>query len=199
MIPQQAAAAIGSRCRVELFNLEALFHDAAEAGTPAIPLVRMLTELVEEDTRKAVHLGVTSQDVIDTATMLQIRVGVDLLIDRLLDIAEGCATLAERHRHTPMAGRTLLQHAVPITFGLKAARWLALSTRLVRRLRELQDITLVVQLGGAAGGLPARGREGGAVPGIICPRPPARAPPPPPPAPPRRPPGNTSRSSAAPC
>jgi len=160
MIPQQAAAAIGAKCRVELFNLEALFHDAAEAGTPAIPLVRMLTELVEEDTRKAVHLGVTSQDVIDTATMLQIRGGVDLLIDRLLDIAEGCATLAERHRHTPMAGRTLLQHAVPITFGLKAARWLALSTRLVRRLREVQDHTLVVQLGGAAGTLAAFGKEG---------------------------------------
>ena len=160
MISQQAAAAIGSKCRVELFNLEALFHDAAASGTPAIPLVRMLTELVEEDTRKAVHLGVTSQDVIDTATMLQIRGGVDLLIDRLPDIAEGCATLAERHRHTPMAGRTLLQHAVPITFGLKAARWLALSTRLVRRLREVQDHTLVVQLGGAAGTLAAFGKEG---------------------------------------
>jgi len=160
MISQQAAAAIGSKCRVELFNLEALFHDAAASGTPAIPLVRMLTELVDEDTRRAVHLGVTSQDVIDTATMLQIREGVDLLISRLLDIAAACATLAERHRHTPMAGRTLLQHAVPITFGLKAARWLALSTRLVRRLREVQDHTLVVQLGGAAGTLAAFGKEG---------------------------------------
>src|SRR2546428_5886693 len=159
MIPQQAAAAIGAKCRVELFNLEALFHDAASSGTPAIPLVRMLTELVDEEARKAVHLGVTSQDVIDTATMLQIRGAVDLLIGRLQDIAQACATLAERHRHTPMAGRTLLQHAVPITFGLKAAPWLALSTRLLRRLREVQDTTLVVQLGGAAGNPPRLRRE----------------------------------------
>src|SRR2546428_13834478 len=68
--------------------------------------------------------------------------------------------MAERNRHTTMAGRTLLQHAVPITFGLKAARWLALSTRRVRRLREVQDHTLVVQLGGAAGTLAAFGKEG---------------------------------------
>src|SRR3989475_12854763 len=181
MIPQQAAAAIGAKCRVELFNLEALFHDAAASGPPAIPLVRMLTELVDEDTRRAVHLGVTSQDVIDTATMLQIREGVDLLISRLLDIAAACATLAERHRHTPMAGRTLLQHAVPITFGLKAARWLALSTRLVRRLREVQDHTLVVQLGGAAGSPPPPAKEGGPPVGKNTPTPPPRPPPPPPP------------------
>src|SRR5207245_10331241 len=139
MIQQQAAAAIGAKCGVELLTLDVLSRDAAEAGTPAIPLVRMLTELVDDDARKAVHLGVTSQAIIDTATMLQIREGVDLLIGRLLDIAAACATLAERHRHTPMAGRTLLQHAVPVTFGLKAARWLALSTRLVTRLRALQQ------------------------------------------------------------
>src|SRR5947209_19937051 len=65
MIPQQAAAAIGAKCRVELFNLEALYHDAAEAGTPAIPLARMLTELGAEDTRKAVNPGDTSQELID--------------------------------------------------------------------------------------------------------------------------------------
>jgi len=160
MIPQAAADAIGAKCRVELFNLDALFRDAAEAGTPAIPLVRMLTELVDEEARKAVHLGVTSQDIIDTATMLQIREGVDLLIGRLLDIAQTCATLAERHRHTHMAGRTLLQHAVPVTFGLKAARWLALATRLVTRLRDIQQQVLAVQLGGAAGTLAALGKEG---------------------------------------
>ena len=160
MIQQQAAAAIGAKCRVELLNLDALFRDAAEAGTPAIPLVRMLTELVDDDAGKAVHLGVTSQDIIDTATVLQIREGVDLLIGRLLDIAQACATMAERHRHTPMAGRTLLQHAVPVTFGLKAARWLALSTRLATRLRTLQQQVVVVQLGGAAGTLAALGKEG---------------------------------------
>lgn len=160
MIPQAAAAAIGAKCRVELFNLDALFRDAAASGTPAIPLVRMLNELVDEEARKSVHLGVTSQDIVDTATMLQIREGVDLLMSRLLEIAAACATLAERHRHTAMAGRTLLQHAVPITFGLKAARWLASATRLVTRLRDLQRQIPVVQLGGAAGTLAALGKEG---------------------------------------
>lgn len=160
LIAEEAAKAIASRCNVELFDIAALYRDAADAGTPAIPLVRMLTERVGGDAGKFVHWGATSQDAIDTATILQIRDGLRLLIGRLLDVAAGCGALAERHRHTPMAGRTLLQHAVPITFGLKAARWLAQSTRLVQSLRRLQDHALVVQLGGAAGTLAALGSAG---------------------------------------
>lgn len=102
------------------------------AGTPAIPLVRMLTALVEGDAQKFVHWGATSQDAIDTAMMLQMRDGIDLLVAGLFGVCNACATLAEQHRHTPMVGRTLLQQALPITFGLKAARWLALATRQVQ-------------------------------------------------------------------
>jgi len=160
VIPKAAAAAIAARCRAELFDLAALYREGAVAGTSAIPLVRMLTALVDEEARGFVHWGATSQDAIDTGLMLQMREGLDLLIGRLLDVARGCAALADRHRRTPMAGRTLLQHAVPIPFGLKAARWLGLTTRVVRRLRQLRERALVVQLGGAAGTLAALGDDG---------------------------------------
>jgi 3-carboxy-cis,cis-muconate cycloisomerase len=120
----------------------------------------VLTGLVEGDARRFVHWGATSQDAMDTAMVLQMRDGLDLMARRLLDIARSCADLAERHRRSPMAGRTLLQHAVPITFGLKAARWLGVTTRLFRRLRDLQERVLVVQFGGAAGTLASLGKEG---------------------------------------
>lgn len=160
LIPRDAAEAIASRCRVDLFDLAALYRDAAAAGTPAIPLVRMLTALVKGEARRFVHWGATSQDAVDTAMMLQMRDGLDFIIARLAEIAADCAVFADRHRHTPMAGRTLLQHAVPITFGLKAARWLALTTRLAQRVRDVRDRVLVVQLGGAAGTLAPLGNEG---------------------------------------
>src|SRR5712691_8850944 len=160
IIPQEAAAAIAANCREELFDVAALYREAAVAGTPAIPLVRMLTARVEGEARKFVHWGATSQDAIDTALMLQMRDGLDLLIAGLLDICAACATLAEKHRHTLMAGRTLLQQALPITFGLKAARWLALATRQVHTLRERREKALAVQLGGAAGTLAALGDKG---------------------------------------
>ncbi len=160
LIPQTAAEAIAACCRVERLDVPVLYRDAAAAGTLAIPLVRMLTSLVEGEARKFVHWGATSQDAIDTAMMLQMRDGIGLIADRLLDIAAACASLADRHRHTPMAGRTLLQHAVPITFGLKAARWLALTTRLIHKLREVRDRALAVQFGGAAGTLAPLGNEG---------------------------------------
>ncbi len=153
IIPQEAADAIVASCREELLDVAALYREAATAGTPAIPLVRMLMAQVEGDAQKFVHWGATSQDAIDTALMLQIREGLDLLMAGLLSVCAVCATLAEQHRRTPMVGRTLLQQALPITFGLKAARWLALATRLVRTLRECRDRELVVQLGGAAGTL----------------------------------------------
>ncbi len=153
IIPQEAAQSIAAACRVELFDVAALYREAALAGTPAIPLVRMLTAQVGGEAAKFVHWGATSQDAIDTALMLQIREGLDLLIDGLLGVCDACATLAEQHRQTLMVGRTLLQQALPITFGLKAARWLALSLRQVRALRGHRERTLAVQLGGAAGTL----------------------------------------------
>ena len=160
VIPLEEADAIAAACRVEFFDVAAVYREAATAGTPAIPLVRLLTERVAEDARGYVHWGATSQDAIDTALMLQMREGLGLLEADLLGVCARCADLAARHRRTLMAGRTLLQQALPITFGLKAARWLALATRQVHALRERRVRSLAVQLGGAAGTLASLGGAG---------------------------------------
>ncbi|MDB5082653.1 MAG: 3-carboxy-cis,cis-muconate cycloisomerase [Chloroflexi bacterium] len=160
IIPPEAARAIAAGCRVELFDITSLYREAALAGTPAIPLVRMLTAQVEGEAKKFVHWGATSQDAIDTALVLQMREGLHLLIEGLFAIAEDCANLADKHRQTLMPGRTLLQQALPITFGLKAARWLALVTRQLDALQGHCDRTLAVQLGGAAGTLASLGPKG---------------------------------------
>jgi 3-carboxy-cis,cis-muconate cycloisomerase len=160
IIPQEAANTIAARCSEELFDVAALYREAAVAGTPAIPLVQELSARVGGDAQKFVHWGATSQDAIDTALMLQMRDGLDLLVDGLDGVCAACAFLAEQHRHTLMAGRTLLQQALPITFGLKAARWLALALRQAHALRECRKRTLAVQLGGAAGTLASLGDKG---------------------------------------
>lgn len=160
VIPYEAAAAIAAACHAERFDIDDLYQQGALAGTLAIPLVKLLTAEVGGDAGGFVHWGATSQDAIDTALMLQMREGLALLTTHLLDICAACASLAKEHRRTPMAGRTLLQQALPITFGLKAARWLALVNRQVRALRAMQDNNLVIQFGGAAGTLASLGNAG---------------------------------------
>src|SRR6266581_2148259 len=160
IIPLDAANIIAGNCKEDLFDVAALYREAEVAGTPAIPLVRMLTSQVGDDAKKFVHWGATSQDAIDTALMLQMRDGIDLLVNGLLDVCAVCERLAEQHRYTLMAGRTLLQQAVPITFGLKMARWLTMAVRQVYALREHRERTLAVQLGGAAGTLASLGKNG---------------------------------------
>src|SRR5260370_6769712 len=168
IIPQEAATVVAANCREELFDVAALYREAAVAGTPAIPLVRMLTARVTGDAQKYVHWGATSQDAIDTALMLQMRDGMALLASGLLGVCSACAALAEQYRRTPMAGRTLLQQALPITFGLKAARWLALATRQVRALRERRDSSLAAQLVHAPRTLASLGDSGLRVIGLLA-------------------------------
>ena len=160
ILPQHIADDIATHCRVELFDVVALYHDAARAGTPVIPLLRMLNAKVDDEARTYVHWGATSQDAIDTALMLEMREGLAILIAELDVVCQVCAELAEQHRHTLMVGRTLLQQAVPITFGLKAARWLALVFRQLQALHEHRMNSLVIQLGGAAGTLAVLGKCG---------------------------------------
>jgi 3-carboxy-cis,cis-muconate cycloisomerase len=160
IIPQEAANIITNSCRENVFDIAVLYREAEASGTPVIPLVRMLTAQMGDDAKKYVHWGATSQDTIDTALMLQMRDGIDLLVSGLLDMCEVCEKLAEQYRDTLMAGRTLMQQAVPITFGLKAARWLAMAVRQVYALREHRERSLVVQLGGAAGTLASLGDKG---------------------------------------
>lgn len=160
IIPEDAANMIAKNCQVDLFDVAALYLEAEVAGTPVIPLIRMLTTQLEDEAKKFVHWGATSQDAIDTALVLQMRDGISLLLSGLLGVCDACAKLAEEHRHTLMAGRTLMQQAVPITFGLKSARWLAMVVRQVDILREHKKRLLVVQLGGAAGTLAFLGDKG---------------------------------------
>jgi 3-carboxy-cis,cis-muconate cycloisomerase len=167
VIPLEAAENIAAAAKADLFQAEEVYRVAATAGTPAIPLVRMLTDRVEGESKKYVHWGATSQDVIDTAMMLQGREGLRLLEKELLIICKVCASIADEHRKTLMAGRTLLQQALPISFGLKAARWLDLVIRQVEAIRERQERSLALQLGGAAGTLAALGDKGPEVAALL--------------------------------
>lgn len=158
IIPASAAAAIREACEWGI-DRDALAARSATAATPVIPLAETLREAVGDDHSRFVHHGATSQDTIDTALVLQVRDGIDVLLEELTWTGEELCGLAEEHRRTLMAGRTLLQHAVPITFGVTVAHWLAALARHVGRLRALRD-DLPVQLGGAAGTLAPFGPQG---------------------------------------
>jgi 3-carboxy-cis,cis-muconate cycloisomerase len=160
LIPAGAADEIRAACRVELFDARELAEEGRAAGNPAEPLVRALTDAVEGDAARYVHWGATSQDVVDTAAMLVTRRALDLLLEVLDGVSVECASLAERYRSTPMAGRTFLQHAVPTTFGLKAAGWLVSVRDARSALARVRAERLAVQLGGAAGTLAAVGDRG---------------------------------------
>jgi 3-carboxy-cis,cis-muconate cycloisomerase len=160
IVPAGAAEAIAGRCREGRFVVAELGRLAAAAGNPVVPLVRMLAAQLPPDAAAHVHQGATSQDVLDTAAMLVARRALAPLLDDLGGAADACAGLAARHRGTVMAGRTLLQQAVPVTFGLKAAGWLVGLDDTRRRLAEVGNGELAVQLGGAAGTLAGFGDRG---------------------------------------
>jgi 3-carboxy-cis,cis-muconate cycloisomerase len=157
------AEAIGRACRAEDFDIAAIGSAAADGGNPVIPLVRALTGSVEGPAAGQVHRGATSQDVSDTAAMLVARRALGPLLEDVVAASEAAATLAATHRGTVMAGRTLLQHAVPTTFGQKAAVWTSGLDASAARLDEVRRTRLAVQLGGAAGTLASLGTDGPAV------------------------------------
>jgi 3-carboxy-cis,cis-muconate cycloisomerase len=160
VIPAEAASAIADACRAERFDAAAIGDAGRDPGNPVEPLVRALREEVGAEAAEHVHRGATSQDVLDTAAMLVSRRVLDLILDTLGAVAGECARLAEEHRSAPIAGRTLLQQAVPTTFGLKAAGWLGGVIEARRGLRRIRKERLAVQLGGAAGTLAALGDSG---------------------------------------
>ena len=162
-LPPGAADAIAAECRAERYDAAELGRRAAGAGNPAVPLVRALTERVPADAAGWVHLGATSQDALDTAAMLVARRALGPIVADVAGAAEAAARLAEAHRGTVLAGRTLLQQALPVTFGLKAAGWLAGLDEAGRDLAGVRERVPAVQLGGAVGTLAALGdrRPGG--------------------------------------
>ena len=157
VIPDDAAEAIAAAADPERFDPEELGREARGAGNPAAPLVKALTRAVDGDGARHVHRGATSQDVMDTASMLVAREARALIVADLDAAAAACAVLAGEHRGTLMPGRTLLQQALPTTFGLRAAGWLV---ALLDAGDRLAAAPLAVELGGAAGTLASLGPEG---------------------------------------
>lgn len=155
LAPAEAADAVGAvAADPAAFDARSLAERARDGGNPVIPLVADLTKAVGEPYGPYVHRGATSQDILDTATMLVAARTLDLLLPDLARTERALARLAAEHRDTPMPGRTLTQHAVPTVFGLKAAGWRALVLDARDRITAVRD-ALPAQLGGAAGTLAA--------------------------------------------
>lgn len=157
VIPAEAATAIAAACDADRFDLAELGRKGRLTANPVPAMVAALAAELPGEAADFVHWGATSQDIVDTAAMLVARQALSAIGDELAVVAEACARLAEQHRATPMAGRTLLQQAVPTTFGLKAAGWLDAIVDARERLASLRP---AAQLGGAAGTLAALGSDG---------------------------------------
>src|SRR5215212_276048 len=163
IISGTGAAVIGEACNAEHYDIAALVDASAPSGNIAIAVVNALTQAVaarDSKTANFVHWGATSQDVIDTALMLELREAIDALVLDLDLAIKGFTTLAGRHRRTLSVARTLMQHALPMPFGLKLAGYGAALARSRERLLRLRREALMLQFGGAAGTLAALGEHG---------------------------------------
>ena len=161
IIPQEAAAAISKVADAivagrEPLDFERLKRETATVGFPILPLVRQLADRAGEAGRW-LHWGATTQDIMDSAAVLQIRDGLALIEADLTILRGNLAALAKRHRDTPMPGRTFFQQALPVTFGYKAAVWLSAFDRHAERLGEIKRRVLTAQFGGAVGTLASLG------------------------------------------
>lgn len=159
VIPAEAAEAIARESRLERVDFDHMRHETDIVGYPILPLVHQLVAMCGEAGRY-VHWGATTQDIMDTANVLQLRDGLALVEADIRELRGILAALAAKHRDTPMAGRTHLQQALPVTFGYKVAIWLAMFDRHQERLAELRKRVLVVQFAGAAGTLASLGDKG---------------------------------------
>lgn len=162
LIPSSAVAPIATACDAGLYDFAALGEAIATAGNSAIPLVKALGKQIassDAEAERYVHLGATSQDVMDSGLVLQLRQALALIEDQLAQLADSLAAQAQRFATTPLAGRTWLQHATPVTLGMKIAGWLGAVTRSRQRLQELKPRLLVLQFGGASGTLAALGEQ----------------------------------------
>jgi 3-carboxy-cis,cis-muconate cycloisomerase len=160
IVPAHVAGEIGERCRADLYDVDQLCRDARPAGNPAEPLVRAIRAGLSPEAAGFVHFGATSQDIVDSAAMLVAAGALELIGGWLDQVGERCAELAREHRLTPIAGRTLMQQAVPTTFGLKAAGWLVGAREARALLARVRAERLRAQLGGAVGSLAAFGERG---------------------------------------
>ncbi|KAL4898238.1 L-Aspartase-like protein [Aspergillus ambiguus] len=160
IIPQGSADVIAEKAKYGNLNLHRMAADTENVGYPVLPLVWQLAEMVPQEHAKYIHWGATTQDIMDCASMLQIRRGLVVIRRNLLELNDILKSLSERYANTPMAGRTHLQHALPITFGYKCAVSLSGIQRHIQRVNEIESRCLLVQFGGAAGSLASLGSDG---------------------------------------
>jgi 3-carboxy-cis,cis-muconate cycloisomerase len=160
LIPAEAATAIAGCCDPDRFDAVDLGLRASASATVVVPLVEDLKALIPEECAKYVHYGATSQDIVDTAMMLVAARVLDVVLADLVTVADALAGLAERFRDAPQIGRTLLQHAVPTTFGAVCAGWLVGLDEARAGLATVRRERLAVQLGGPVGDLGPFGEHG---------------------------------------
>ena len=159
VIPPEAAREIAARASAEALDFELLRQETEIVGYPILPLVHQLGKMCG-DAGRYVHWGATTQDIMDSAVVLQVRDALALIEAELTDLRRILGRLAAKHRDTPMAGRTHLQQALPVTFGYKVAVWLAMFDRHAERLAQLRPRVLVGEFAGAAGTLASLGDRG---------------------------------------
>ncbi len=167
VIPQEAAEQIAARTNVAALDFDLLRHETDIVGYPILPLVHQMARQCGEAGRY-VHWGATTQDIMDTAVVLQIREGLKIVESDITEVRRILAGLSRRYRDTPMAGRTHLQQALPVTFGYKTAIWLAMFDRHAERLEQLKPRVLAGQFAGAAGTLASLGNKGFEVQQALC-------------------------------
>jgi 3-carboxy-cis,cis-muconate cycloisomerase len=167
VIPTEAAEAITRCTSVAALDFDLLRRETDIVGYPILPLVQQMVKQCGEAGRY-VHWGATTQDIMDTALVLQMRAGLTIIEQDISTVRGILADLSRRYRDTPMAGRTHLQQALPVTFGYKTAIWLAMFDRHAERLQQLKPRVLVGQFAGAAGTLASLGDKGFEVQKALC-------------------------------
>ena len=167
VIPAEAAEAIAERTDVTAFDFDLLRQETDNVGYPILPLVHQMAKQCG-DAGGFVHWGATTQDIMDTAVVLQLREGLRMIESDVAELRRILADLSRRYRDTPMAGRTHLQQALPVTFGYKTSIWLAMFDRHAERLQQLKPRALVGQFAGAAGTLASLGDKGFEVQKALC-------------------------------
>ena len=159
MIPERAACEIAAKSRYEAIDRRQVLRELRVTRHPLVPTVRALQRACAGDAGEYVHFGVTTQDIIDTGLVLQLRAALEIIRRDLREIAGALLHLARAHRDTPMMGRTLSLQALPITFGFKVAVWLSETDRHLQRLAEMAPRVLVGSLVGAVGSKASFGAE----------------------------------------
>jgi 3-carboxy-cis,cis-muconate cycloisomerase len=167
VIPAEAAGEIARRTDVSALDFELLRQETDIVGYPILPLVHQMVKQCG-DAGRYVHWGATTQDIMDTAVILQVRDGLKIIAEDIDELRRILADLSKRYRDTPMAGRTHLQQALPVTFGYKTAIWLAMFDRHAERLAQLKPRVLVGEFAGAAGTLASLGDRGFEVQKALC-------------------------------